>query len=262
MRQNHVKRQLQQGRPALGAWLSLASLPVARLLAHLGFDWLAIDMEHSPLDPATMTSMVMAVAEAGTCAPFVRVPDNSVEWFKWALDAGAWGVIVPMVSTRTEAEQAAQWARYPPQGRRSVGGIAAPYSFGTADRKEYARRANEEILVIVQIENAQALDNIDAICSVPGVDVVFVGPNDLRTQLGLPTSSEGAEPVFVAALERIKAAARRYNLPLGIYSSGGQAAAQRITEGFGMVSVVSDSSCLSSAASQHLALARGSEQSA
>jgi 4-hydroxy-2-oxoheptanedioate aldolase len=191
----------------------------------------------------------------------VRVPNNSVEWFKWALDAGAWGVVVPMVSTREEAEQAVQWARYPPQGMRSVGGIAAPYSFGTANRKEYARRANDEIMVIIQIESAQALDHIDAICGVPGIDVVFVGPNDLHVQLGLSSSSESTESVFVAALERIKAAARRHNLPLGIYSSGGQAAAQRITEGFGMVSVASDSSCLSSAASSHLACVRDDEPS-
>jgi 4-hydroxy-2-oxoheptanedioate aldolase len=196
--------------------------------------------------------MVATVADAGSSAPIVRVPYNSVEWFKWALDAGAWGVIVPMVNTREEAQQAVSWSKYPPTGMRSIGGIFAPYGFGTTDRPIYAQTANDEILVALQIESAQGLENLDAILSVPGIDVAFVGPNDLHVQLGLPASTEGAEPEFVAALERIKAVARKYNVATGIYSSNGAAAAQRVREGFQMITVTSDISSVISAASQNL----------
>jgi 4-hydroxy-2-oxoheptanedioate aldolase len=159
-----------------------------------------------------------------------------------------------MVSTREEAERAVQCMRYPPQGMRSIGGLFAPYSFGTNDRAAYASAANDEIMLIIQIESAQALENLDAILSVPGLDVAFVGPYDLHAQLGLPPAGDSTEPAFVTALEQIKAAAQRHHLPLGIYSSNGQTAARRIQQGFQLVSVVSDSSCLTSAAQQHLAL--------
>lgn len=251
MRTNHVKEKLTRGQSSIGGWLALASVGVARLMARQGFDWLTVDMEHSALDPVQMNLMVAAIAETGQCAPFVRVPHNSVEWFKWALDAGAWGVIVPMVSTREQALQAADWMRYPPRGSRSFGGTFAPYSFA-ATREEYMAVANDQTLLIVQIEGTEALNNLDTIVSVPGIDVVFVGPFDLHAQMGLTPSGEGREPEFVAAVERIKAAARQHNLPLGIYSSNGQAAARRITEGFQLVSAASDQGCLTAAAQQQL----------
>jgi 4-hydroxy-2-oxoheptanedioate aldolase len=222
-------------------------------MARAGFDWLAVDMEHSAQSVELMGQMVAAIAESQTCAPFVRIPYNSVEWFKWALDAGAWGIIVPMVGTRQEAERAVQCSRYPPQGIRSIGGLFAPYSFGTSDRTAYAAAANNEIMVIVQIESAQALANLDAILSVPGLDVAFVGPYDLHAQLGLPPAGDSTEPSFLSALEQIKTTARQYHLPLGIYSSNGETAARRIQQGFHLVSVASDSSCLMAAAQQQLA---------
>src|SRR6266702_4345203 len=156
MRTNQVKEKLRRGEPALGAWLSLPSVPSARIMARLGFDWLMVDM-------------VATIADAGTCAPIVRVPGNSVEWFKWALDAGAWGVVVPMVNTREEAQRVVEFAKYPPLGNRSIGGAFGPYGFGITDWPSYARTANDEIIVTIQIESAQALQNLDDILSVPGI---------------------------------------------------------------------------------------------
>lgn len=256
MRKNHVKERLQGGSASLGAWLALPSVAVARLLAHAGFDWLVIDMEHSPLDPGLMTQMVAAIASGPACAPLVRVPACRAEWFKWALDAGAWGVVVPMVGTHADAAAAVQAVRYPPQGARSIGGAFAPYSFGLRNQQEYLAIANEEILLIVQIESTEALANLDAIFSVPGIDVAFVGPYDLHMQLGLPPSGEGSESTFVAALDAVKAAAARHRLPLGIYSSSGAAAAARLREGFQLVGITSDRSFLLAAAREHLAQAR------
>src|SRR5436853_1314923 len=208
MRTNQVKEKLKRGEAVLGAWLSLPSVPSARIMARLGFDWLVVDMEHSAQNAVLMADMVATIADSGTCAPMVRVPGNSVEWFEWALDAGAWGIIVPMVSTREEAQRAVEFAKYPPRGMRSIGGAFGPYGFGITDWPDYARMANDEIIVIVQIESAQGLQHVDEILSVPGIDVAFVGPNDLHAQLGLTPSSDGAEPEFLEALERIKAAAR------------------------------------------------------
>lgn len=257
MRTNQVKEKLKHGEPVLGAWLSLPSVPSARIMARLGFDWLVVDMEHSAQNPVLMGDMVATIADAGTCAPIVRVPTNSVEWFKWALDAGAWGVVVPMVNTREEAQRAVEFSKYPPLGTRSIGGAFGPYGFGITDWPDYARTANNEIIVIVQIESALALENLGSILSVPGIDVAFVGPNDLHAQLGLTPSSDGAEPEFMDALERIKAGARQHHVALGIFSSNGEAAAERVRQGFQMISVTTDVSSMIAQATRNLRVARG-----
>lgn len=252
MRTNQVKEKLKRGEPALGAWLSLPSVPSARIMARLGFDWLVVDMEHSAHNAALMADMVATIVDAGTSAPFVRVPANGVEWFKWALDAGAWGIVVPMVNNREEALRAVEFAKYPPRGTRSIGGAFGPYGFGISNWPEYARVANDETLLIAQIESAAAMRNLDAILSVEGVDVAFVGPNDLHAQIGLAPSSDGAEPEFLEALERIKASASRHGVATGIFSSDGEAAAKRIRQGFQMISVTTDISSMMAEARRNL----------
>jgi 4-hydroxy-2-oxoheptanedioate aldolase len=161
-----------------------------------------------------------------------------------------------MVQTREEAERAVAWSKYPPLGTRSVGGVFGPYGFGVTDWASYGPQANAQILVAVQLESAQALEHLDEILSVPGIDVAFVGPNDLHAHLGLAPSSEGAEPAFLAALDHIKVRARHHGVALGIFSSNGEAAAARIREGFRMISVTTDMSGLISAAKEQLLLAR------
>jgi 4-hydroxy-2-oxoheptanedioate aldolase len=259
MRTNQVKEKLKRGEVALGAWLSLPGVPSARIMARLGFDWLVVDMEHTAHNAVLMADMVATIADAGASAPIVRVPGNSVEWYKWALDAGAWGIIVPMVNTGEEAQRAVEYAKYPPRGTRSIGGAFGPYGFGISDWPDYMHMANDETLVIVQIESTRALENLDDILSVPGIDVAFVGPNDLHAQLGLTPSTEGAEPEFVAAVERIKAAAGQHHVALGIFSGGGEAAAERARQGFQMISVTTDISSMIGAATRHLRLAKGRE---
>jgi 4-hydroxy-2-oxoheptanedioate aldolase len=240
MRTNHVKAKLKRGEPSFGAWLSMPTVYSARVLSRVGYDWINIDGEHSAQNPTLVGEMVSEIAQAGVSAPLVRLPWNRVEYFKWALDAGAWGVIVPMIESREEAEQAVSWCKYPPQGTRSIGGYFAPLGFGASSRAEYGSAVNDEILVVLQIESAKGLENVEEILSVPGVDVAFIGPNDLHAQLGLPPSNEGNEPEFEAALEKVKAAARRYNVAMGMFSSDGQAAAKRAREGFHMISATSD----------------------
>lgn len=258
MRANHVKAKLKNGELSMGMWLNLCSTSSARLLARTELDWVTIDAEHSALNPTLMGEMVATIADAHTCAPIVRVPNNnSVEWFKWALDAGAWGLVVPMVNNREEAERAVSWCKYPPQGVRSIGGVFAPFGFDTTSRTKYHEQANQEIMVIVQIESLDGLNNVDDILSVEGIDVAFVGPNDLHAQLGLQPSSEGVEPEFLAALDKIKAAAHRNKVALGMYCSDGAAAVQRGQEGFQMLSIATDATLLLQAAEQNLRLAKG-----
>jgi len=256
MRTNHVKQKLKQGELTLGAWLNFPGIATARVMAQLGFDWLVVDMEHSAQSPTLMADMVATIADGGTCAPLVRVPNNSVEWFKWALDAGAWGVVVPMVNSREEVQRALDYSKYPPLGNRSIGGTFGPYGFGTTDWPDYAKVANDEIMVIVQIESAQALQNLDEILSVSGIDVAFIGPNDLHAQLGLVPSSDGAEPEFLEALDRVKVAARKHHIALGIFSSDGDAATKRIRQGFQMISVTTDVSSMITSATRNLRVAR------
>ena len=184
MRGNHVRRRLKAGEPSIGTWLSLPSPEAAEYCSQLGFDWLTVDSEHNPIDIRTLAQMFAAMAASNT-APMVRIPWNSGENFKRVLDAGAWGVVVPMVRTREEAELAVASARYYPEGDRSVGGGRAAMSFGTTG-EHYLRHANNEILVVLQIEHMTGVENADAILSVPGVDACFIGPNDLAGSLGFP----------------------------------------------------------------------------
>ncbi len=256
MRVNHVKELLKRGEPALGAWLNIPSTSTARIMARQGFDWLLIDMEHTAHNPSIVGDMIATIADAGTCAPFVRIPYNSVEWYKWALDAGAWGVLTPMMNTREEAQRTVSWMKYPPLGTRSIGGVFAPYGFGTTDRSAYLQGANDEILVIVQIESAQGMENLDEILSVPGIDVAFVGPNDLHASLGLAPTLYSTQPVFLNALDRIKALAKQHHVATGIMSSDGPASAERVRDGFQMITVTTDISSMVAAANQNLQKAR------
>ncbi len=156
MRGNHVRRRLAAGEASIGTWLSLPSPEAAEYVSALGFDWLVADAEHNPIDIRTQAQMFATIRASGT-APMVRIPWNTPEHFKRALDAGAWGIVVPMVKSREEAEQAVAATRYPPQGERSVGGGRHALSFGTA-AADYYRHANDEVLLVLQIEHIAGVE--------------------------------------------------------------------------------------------------------
>src|SRR6516225_3367504 len=196
MRANPVKRALKEGQSSVGTWLSLGSITAARFLARAGFAWLTVDLEHSLVDWETATHMFAATADAG-CTVLARVPSNRHDHIKRVLDNGAHGIVVPMVNTRAEAEAAVSAALYPPVGTRSVGGSVHALNFDTTAPDYYAH-ANEELLIVLQCEHIKAVEDADAIFSVPGIDAIFVGPHDLaasmRTQDGkLPAAEATAE---------------------------------------------------------------------
>jgi 4-hydroxy-2-oxoheptanedioate aldolase len=244
VRTNPIKQKLVQGEACRGVWMGIPSPFSARLLARLPVDWLLIDAEHAPIDAITMAQMVAAIAETGGPAPFVRVAQASVENMKRALDSGAYGVIAPMINTCEEAEQVVAWSKFPPQGQRSFGSAYAGLAYNIT-MGEYLKAANEQTVVGIQIESEAALSHLDEIFGVKGLDLAFVGPVDLSISLGLDPLPENPHPVFQKALKNIIKAAKKHQLPLGIYCSNGKAAAERIAQGFQFVNITSDLGSLS-----------------
>jgi len=240
MRANHVRRRLQAGEPSIGTWLALPSPEAAEYVATLGFDWLVVDTEHNAIDIRTLSQMFGAIAPAGV-APMVRIPWNSGENIKRVLDAGAWGIVVPMVNSRAEAELAVESARYPPKGMRSVGGGQTALRFGTTGA-DYLKHADDEILVVLQIEHIKGVEAADEILSVPGVDACFIGPNDLAASMGLGIGVplESDQPQLVEAIDHIRATCVKHGVAPGVHTSGAKGVNQRITEGFQFLAMASE----------------------
>ncbi len=238
MRPNPVKRALKAGQPAVGTWLSLGSITASRFLARAGFAWLTVDIEHSLVDWETATHMFAAIADAG-CTALARVPANRHDHIKRVLDNGAHGVVVPMVNSRAEAEAAVAACKYPPVGNRSVGGSVHAMNFG-ATAIDYFNRANDELLIVLQCEHIQAVEDADAIFSVPGIDAIFVGPNDLAASMrgkdGKPPSGEATSQ----AMKHILAACRKHGVAPGVHCMSAEEARHRIEEGWQFVAVTSE----------------------
>ena len=182
MKTNQVREKLRAGKTSLGCFVGLGSPNAAELLAHAGFEWLIIETEHSALDSAEIEHMLMAINGA-EAVPIVRVPSADPVYIQRALDFGAMGIMVPMVKTVEEAQAVVRATRYPPAGTRGYNPLrAAHYSF---DSKDYFYRANDNLLVALILETKEAVQSLEAIASVPGVDVLFLGPFDLCLSLGL-----------------------------------------------------------------------------
>src|SRR6185436_1823371 len=206
MRRNTTLSLLRDGHVALGTWLQLHSYQASRMLAAQGmFNWLLLDFEHTPVDRSSAAQILSTIADvsAGLVTPFARVSVGSVDQVKHALDAGAQGIIVPMVKSAEEVRAALRYTRFPPDGERGAGGLSPHLGFGVS-RPVYIQRVNQEILFGVQIETLEAVENVDEILDVKGVDLCFVGPNDLHLALGYPAMFWSAEPRFVSAIQRIK----------------------------------------------------------
>jgi 4-hydroxy-2-oxoheptanedioate aldolase len=238
MKTNTVKAALRAGQTQIGTWLSLPSPLAARYMARTGFHWLNLDMEHSPVDWETAAVIFGSIADAGGI-PLVRVPINSYENVKRALDSGAYGLVFPMCNSAEEAEAAVAACRYPPQGRRSVGGGLHAINFGCS-AAEYYRRANDEILVMVQIEHVKGVENCEAICKVEGVDGVFVGPNDLLASMHKTPAMETDDPQFVEALRHIRTTAERCGVAPGLHVADAEAARRRAAEGWRFIAISSE----------------------
>jgi 4-hydroxy-2-oxoheptanedioate aldolase len=238
MKKNPVKAALKAGKPQVGTWLSLGDMFACRVMARVGFPWLTIDLEHSPIDWSTMANCVGAIAEAG-CTPIVRVPRGDHDLIKRVLDAGAHGIVVPMVNTVEEAKIAIAAAKYPPTGNRSVGGSLHALNFD-ASAGDYYKHANDEILVILQTESPEGVENAEAIYSLPGVDAIFVGPNDLQAQMRTPDGKDPSPEAFEAMLQRVLAAGKKTGTPVGLHTQTVEQVESRIAEGWQFIAIGSE----------------------
>src|SRR5687768_1150526 len=201
--ENAFKHALARGKPQIGLWSSLSSNYTVEVIAGAGFDWILLDSEHSPADIENLLTQLQAAAPYPT-HPVVRIPWNDMVTIKRVLDIGAQSLLVPYVSTADEARAAVSYIRYPPAGVRGVAGTTRATRFGRV--ADYARRAHEEICLLVQVETQRALDNIEAICAIDGVDGVFIGPADLHASLGFPgeIANPKVKPLIDDAIRRIR----------------------------------------------------------
>ena len=238
MKKNPVKAALAAGKPVVGTWLSLGSVFAARMMARVGFPWLTIDMEHSPISWHEAGLLFGAIADAG-CVPLARVPRGDHDHIKRVLDAGAHGIVVPMVNTVEEARAAIAAAKYPPVGNRSIGGALHALNFD-ATAGEYYQHANDEILVVLQTESPEGVENAADIYSLPGVDAIFVGPNDLMFQM---RDSDGVDPTpeaLEAMLQRVLATGKQTGTPVGLHVQSTDVVRERIEQGWQFIALGSE----------------------
>lgn len=215
---NTFKLALQENRRQVGLWVTFAHQPIAEVLADSGFDWLLFDMEHSPTDLHQVGQQLLAV-RGRDVAPIVRVPILDMGWIKRVLDAGAPNIMVPNVRSAAEARDAVAFTRFAPEGLRGVAGSTRAGNY--TRYKDYMARANDEIGVVVQIESREALDELDAICRVPGVDAVFIGPSDLAASLGYRGQSN--HPEVQAAIAQAFRTAHFAGKAAGVLAADGKA---------------------------------------
>ena len=238
MKPNPVKRALKAGEPQVGTWLSLGSVIAARFLARAGFPWLTVDMEHSHTDIQTAALMFGAIADGG-CVPLARVPTGRHDYIKMVLDCGAMGIVAPMVMDADEARTIVAACKYPPLGNRSLGGGLHALNYG-ATAENYFLRADEEILVVIQTEHIRAVEIADQIYSVPGIDAIFVGPNDLAASLREADGTPPSKAKMEDTLQRILAAAKRNGVPCGLHVQTAADAQRRAAEGWQFIAVASE----------------------
>jgi 4-hydroxy-2-oxoheptanedioate aldolase len=212
---NPFKRALKANRLQIGLWCSLSSHYATELVAGSGFDWILLDTEHSPNDLESVLQQLQAAAPYPT-HPVVRVPWNDMVTIKRYLDIGAQSLLIPYVQNAEEAKAAVAYTRYPPAGMRGVAGATRATRFGRA--KDYAKRAHEEICVLVQVETQTALDQLEKIAAVDGVDGVFIGPADLHASLGYAgeTNNPKVMPVIDDAIRRIRKAGKAPGILTGV----------------------------------------------
>ena len=252
MRPNPVRHALAAGRSVVSGWLTAGHPLLAEALAHAGFDAVTVDTQHGAVDDAELLGVLQAISTT-PAVPLVRVGWNDPARVMKALDLGAYGVIAPMIETSADVERLVAACRYPPEGRRSYGPTRAAY-YGGAD---YPAHANAEVLAIAMIETRSALESLDDILSVPGLDMVFVGPADLSQALGGPPGADFEDGPVVAALEHVLERCDRHGVPAGVFCRSADYARAMLARGYRFVTVDSDLGYVRRGATHALEVVRG-----
>lgn len=243
---NHFRSRLAGGEKLVGTMVTLPTPATAEILAEVGFDWLFVDGEHGPLETSDLLAILQAVGSKIPCV--VRVPTADEVWIKKVLDLGAAGIIAPQVNTAEHAARVVSWSRYAPIGTRGVG-LARAHGYGLRFQ-QYVESANDEVAVIVQAEHVTAVENIDAIAAVPGIDAVLLGPYDLSASLG--KMGQVGDHKVVAAIDRITAACQAARIPLGYFGVSADAIQPYVDQGYSLIVAGVDTLFLSGAAKRML----------
>ena len=254
MIKNNLKKSWSAGRSTINGWLSINSPFVAEIMAAQGYDSVTIDMQHGAVSYEGALGMLQAMRASGV-VPIARVPWLDPGSIMKALDAGAYGIICPMVNTRADAERLVSYMRYPPLGTRSFGPTRANFSAGDG----YAAEANGEMVAFAMIETAEAMSNLDEIVRTPGLDGVYIGPADLTLGLSegaLPPGFDRTEPEMVGAIHQILEAAQAAGIRAALHCGTAEYAAKAMRWGFDMVTLSNDVRLLAGAASKTVGQAR------
>jgi 4-hydroxy-2-oxoheptanedioate aldolase len=251
MRANRLREIWKTGGAVINGWLAIPNSFSAETMAHQGWDSLTIDLQHGVVDYQSMILMLQAISTTDT-VPVVRVPWLEPGILMKTLDAGAYGVICPMVNTKEDAQNLVAWTHYAPRGTRSFGPVRA-LLYGGAD---YPKHANDTIVTFAMIETAKALDNLDDILSVEGLDAIYIGPSDLSLALGCRPVFDDVDPKAADAIDHILARAKAHGVVAGIHNGTPEGALARIAKGFQFVTVSSDARLMAAGAQQVVAKMR------
>lgn len=257
MRPNTFKEKLTKGQPTTCGWLGIASTYSAEIAGHAGFDTVLVDLQHGMIDFQVALEMLQAISST-PATPIVRPTSLDPAQIMHLLDAGAYGVVCPMISTVAQAELFVRACRYPPRGDRSYG-PARGFTFGGAD---YFENADSHILTFAMIETVEGLGNLEAIVKTDGLDGIFIGPNDLSLALVHKPAQDFTHPQVIEAIERIRIATKAAGKFSGIYSANGETGAKRIAQGFDMVTLGNDASQMGGAMKAANAIAKSAAPAA
>lgn len=252
MKENRVKAMWRSDKPVINGWLGIPSPVAAENMARCGWDSLVIDLQHGLVDYQAAVGMLQAISQTDT-VPMARVAWNTTEPVTKLLDAGALGIICPMINTRAECEFFIRNCRYPPRGNRSYGPLRATWHAGA----EYWERSDELVITMAMIETIEAVRNMDDILSVPGLDSIYVGPADLASSMGHRPGPDQKVPEVYAAITAIAEAAKRHGIFAGIHCYDEDYARDMIRKGYRFITMADDNALLSQAARQTIANMRG-----
>ncbi len=253
MRPNRLRTLWDEGRAVINGWLAIPNSFSAETMAHQGWDSLTIDLQHGVVDYQAMLTMLQAISTTDT-VPIVRVPWLEPGILMKTLDAGAYGIICPMVNTRDDAERLAAYTHYAPRGTRSFGPIRG-LIYGGPD---YGDKANDTVVILAMIETKQGLDNLDDILAVDGIDGVYIGPSDLSLSLGCRPVFDDCDPPAAQAIDHILARAKAHGKRACVHNGAAPSALSRIAKGFDLVTISSDARLMAAGAQQVLGQMRAS----